>query len=336
MDEQLTWIHKHMVTIIVPIYGVEKFIQRCAQSLLAQTYQDIEYIFINDATNDQSITILEQVVAEYPNRKVQIVDNPKNCGLPESRNIGMRLAQGEYIYHCDSDDYADETMIEDMVNCAITTQSDIVWTDWYLTYDSTQRYMKQPDYSTPEEAIKGMLNGRMKYNVWNKLVKLELFKNNNIEFPSGLSMGEDMTMIKLFLFSKKVAHIQRAYYHYVKTNTNALTASYSTKNYIELIRNTENLTSFITDVANSRYKDELGAFKLEVKYPLLITDKKKSYEQWRELFPEANTYIKPINKVRSRKELLEFWASHNNWTLIRIYYTVVYTIIYPLYLRFVQ
>ena len=86
-------------------------------------------------------------------------------------------------------------MLKLMYEKALNTQADIVWSDWFLSYGRKERYMYQPEYESAYLALKGILAGEMKYNVWNKLIKQTLYVENNIQFPSGHGMGEDMTVI---------------------------------------------------------------------------------------------------------------------------------------------
>lgn len=166
------------ISVIVPFYGVEKYIARCTESLMCQTMQDdIEFIFVNDATKDNSLDVLQKVLAEYPERKEQItiLHHERNKGLPAARNTGLSIARGKYIYHCDSDDYLEKDALEVLYRKAEENESDIVWGDFYEIMTGGNRYKKQPAYSTPLEAVKGMLIGEMDYNVWNKLVRRDLF-----------------------------------------------------------------------------------------------------------------------------------------------------------------
>ena len=103
----------YLVSILVPIYGVEKYIRRCAISLFEQTYLNIEYIFVNDCTNDDSIIILENVINQYPNRQsqIKIIQHETNKGLGEARNTAVAAANGDYLFHVDSDDYIDSYCI---------------------------------------------------------------------------------------------------------------------------------------------------------------------------------------------------------------------------------
>lgn len=224
------------VSVIIPIFRVEKFIERCAISLFEQTLDSIEYIFVDDTTPDKSIEILTDVLERYPQRKPQvtILRHDVNKGLPAARNSGLSVAGGEYVFHCDSDDYLESNALEQMLNVAEKTDSDIVWCDYYLSFSMNERIMVQPNYSNSQEAIKGMLSGTMKYNVWNKLAKRRLYMDNSISFPAGHSMGEDMTMIKLFAHAKKVAYINAPLYHYIRLNTDAMTQSYSERKIADI------------------------------------------------------------------------------------------------------
>ena len=123
------------VSVCIPVYGVEKYIERCARSLFEQTMAEgIEFIFVNDCTKDRSIEILEQVLSEYPQRKeqVKIIHHKKNGGLVAARNTGLKHATGDYIIHCDSDDWVDLNMYEAMYNKAIETNADMVYSDFYI------------------------------------------------------------------------------------------------------------------------------------------------------------------------------------------------------------
>ena len=123
------------VSVIVPVYGVEKYIERCDRSLFEQTLEDIEFIFVDDCTPDKSIEILKNVLEDYPLRKKQvlIISHEKNMGLPIARQSGLKVASGDYIIHCDSDDWVDTTMYEKMYNKAIEDGSDVVVCDSLLS-----------------------------------------------------------------------------------------------------------------------------------------------------------------------------------------------------------
>lgn len=120
------------VSILIPIYGVEKFIERCAISLFEQTYQNIEYIFVNDCTKDDSINVLERVINRYPNRKpfVRIINHAQNKGLAGARNTAVANATGEFIMHVDSDDYVDKEIVRKAIDKQLQFDADIVVIDF--------------------------------------------------------------------------------------------------------------------------------------------------------------------------------------------------------------
>lgn len=323
------------LSVIVPVYGVEKYIERCAVSLFEQSLDDVEFIFVDDLSPDKSIEILETTLERYPTRKpfVKVIRHSQNRGLPAARNTGLANAQGEYIYHCDSDDYLEVTALEQMYNVADTTGAEIVWCDYFLTFSSKERIMVQPGYANPEEAVIGMLSGKLKYNVWNKLVKRYLYYENNIRFPEGYCMGEDMTMIRLTLHAKSITNVNEPLYHYVRQNSGAMTQSYSESKIAEMIHNVNQTIDYISDNSDEDFTKEFAFFKLSSKLPLLINEKTENYRRWNSLFPEANRYIL-ANKYQSiRTRALEWLASYKLYVFIRLYNIVFYRILYAIRYR---
>lgn len=318
------------LSVIVPIYKVECFIQICAKSLMEQTVSNIEYIFVDDCSPDNSVALLNEVIDKYPHRKewIKIVSHKQNKGLPAARNTGLQYATGKYIYHCDSDDILETDALELLLNSAEVSQADIVWCDWFLSFEHNERYMKQPQYATAGEALKGILLGRMKYNVWNKLVRRSLYDENHILFPNGHSMGEDMTMIRLFACASKVAYVSKALYHYVKTNGAAFTNSLSENKLRDIMYNTTETIKFLTDKFGQTLHDEIACFKLNVKYPFLISEDPKMYVKWLEWFSEANAYILRNKGVSWRCRFLQYAASKKQFWLVWVHYKCMYRFMY--------
>lgn len=317
------------VSVIVPVYGVERFVGTCVESLLRQTYADYEIIVVDDKTPDKSIAVVESVIERYPDRaeSVRILRHEVNKGLPAARNTGLRAARGEYILHFDGDDFAEPYMLERMVACASDTGADMVYTDWFLAYDSTRRYMKQPACDTPQSALEAILAGRMKYNVWNKLVRRSLYTENGIVFPEGHGMGEDMTMIKVVAAARSIAYLPEAFYCYVKTNAAAMTENISEKAIRDIDYNVADIESFLkqSSLCNEQM---LSIFKLSVKYPLLFTKDKANYKRWHDWFNDANVfYGNKLFGVRAR--CLQFMASKEIYWGLKMHY-LLHSFIYNL------
>ena len=320
------------VSVIVPVYGVEKFITHCVDSLMAQTMREgVEYIFVDDASQDASIERLTSVLSKYPERatQVKILVHERNKGLPAARNTGLAQATGEYVFHCDSDDFVEPEMLEVLYGEAKEKDADIVWCDWFLTFGSTERYMKQPEYDNPEDALKAMLGGAMKFNVWNKLVRRNLYTDNAITFPAGHGMGEDMTMMMFFSYAKKIAYVPMAFYHYVKTNTAAFSQTYSARHLEELKYNVNRISSFIRSRYGNSMEKEIAFLKLEAKFPFIMSDGKDGkYKLWSSWYPEANRYIMQNTNTSIRRRLVQWCAGKKLFVLVWLYNVLLNKIVY--------
>lgn len=324
---------EYKVSVIIPVYKVEKFIGRCVKSLMEQTLSDVEYIFVDDASPDDSIQILHKVIKDYPERyeHVKILTHVENKGLPAARNTGLAAVSGEYIYHCDSDDFVEKDLLSTLYETACREMADIVWCDYYISYPDNERYLKQPSYNTPEAALKGMLHGRMKYNVWNKLVKRSLYTDYHITFPAGYAMGEDMTMMFLFSYAHKVAYVGKALYHYV-SNSASMTNVPKPNHLVELKYNSDRVLSFLEKRYNGTWIEEGYSFMLLMKWPFLAGHTNKLYPLWKEWYPESNSHIWNSKDVSLRIRFVEACAAHgqfglvtlHDWVVLRFLYGIMY------------
>lgn len=322
------------VSVIIPMYNVAGFIEKCANSLLNQTLEDVEFIFVDDGSPDNSAEIVTSLAAKYPRRDVIVVKHQTNKGLPGARNTGLSLAHGDYIFHCDGDDWMEPDMLEKLFEAAESYHSDYVWCDFFISFEHNERYMQARDYKTPDELLfRGFLSGDMKYNVWNKLVKRTLYSENGILFPEGHSMGEDMTMIKLACCASSVSYVPKALYHYVKTNAGAFTQTMSERSLSDIRYNTDDTIGFLISRKGSSLDKAISLFKLNVKLPFLITDDNRLHELWRNWYPEANKYAMANRELPFRTRLLQWLASINQWWLVKSYYKFVYKFIYGIIYR---
>lgn len=151
------------VSVLVPIYGVEKYIERCAVSLFEQTYEDIEYIFVNDCTKENSIAILKEVIERYPIRKpqVRIIEHEQNKGLGKARNTAVAAALGDFLVHIDSDDYVDVNMVTMLVEKQKEGNYDIVTGDCKVIRSAYQEVRDLPVFSTGKELCKLKCNNNV-------------------------------------------------------------------------------------------------------------------------------------------------------------------------------
>lgn len=322
------------VSVVIPVYNVERFIGKNVRSLLSQTLDDVEFIFVDDASTDGSVGIIRQEMESFPGRNVRIIRHDANKGLPSARNTGMAAATGDYIYHCDSDDWLETDMLELLYERAVGTGADFVYCDFYLSFGNNERYMSNPAYENAGDVLtRGFLGGNMKYNVWNKLVRRRLYTDNGIAFPDGHSMGEDMTMIKVVSLAGSVAYVPRALYHYVKLNTEAFSNSMTERKLDDIIYNTESVIEFLKSHLPGLGDEYISMFKLNVKLPFLVSGKKEQFELWKSWYPESNAYAMCNRNLPFRTRLLQYMAAHGCWWYVRLYHLLVFKVVYGIMYR---
>lgn len=205
------------VSMLIPIYGVEKFIERCAISLFEQTYQNIEYIFVNDCTKDDSINVLERVINRYPNRKpfVRIINHAQNKGLAEARNTAVANAKGDFLIHVDGDDYIEGNFISSLVNEQKKCNFDIVFGTCKIIRESEIFKRMVPYDVSRQDLIINILSLKIPHNVWGVLIKTSLYRDYDIKNIVGINNTEDLQIIpKLIYHAKSFSSVNNAFYFY--------------------------------------------------------------------------------------------------------------------------
>ena len=213
-------IEQPKVSILVPVYGVERYIERCTESLMEQTYEDIEYIFVDDATPDRSIEILEDVVARYPKRRsqVRILQHKNNKGISAARNTAVAVAVGMYMLHVDSDDYIAKEAIEKLVYAAQTSKADIVIFDTIELRKDGEVLLKA-EYENRETYIKGLLQHTNRCAHWNKFYRTDFYKHTGIQSVENVRLGEDYAVTpRLVHQAKKISVLHEGLYYYETRN----------------------------------------------------------------------------------------------------------------------
>ncbi len=205
------------VSICVPIYGVENYIERCIRSLFEQTYQNIEYIFVNDCTEDSSINILEKVILDYPEKlsSIIIISHEHNRGIAACRNTAISQCSGDFVMYVDSDDYLEKNAVELLVNKQKETDADIVSGCAIRETRDGIVLLREPEYKNQEEMLLYCIQPNLYHVVWKRLIRLSLFKDYNIQAKEGVNFGEDwQLMTQLVYYADKVTKIDDIIYHY--------------------------------------------------------------------------------------------------------------------------
>lgn len=297
------------VSVIVPIYNAEKYIEKCVRSLFEQTLDDIEYIFVNDCTPDNSMQILKNIIEEYPHRKtrIKILNHVQNQGQAGARTTGMKAMTGEFMIHCDPDDWVDLDLYEKMYYKAINSKSDIVICDFDEIYDN---YTTKISTTLCNNNSKLVLKNYYKYPIcpalWNKLIKSDIIKTYNIYPFEGINIGEDLNIfIRVLHFAKLVSTIHNAKYYYV-INPNSSTNSISNK-----IKWDKYIFNNVVEICLFLNKHDIDNYKLtslHIKYhekQYLLKDKyNRQLYLWYKTWRDSHKIIKYYN-LSTKQYLIE-------------------------------
>ena len=203
------------ISIIIPVYNVEKYVGKCLSSLVDQTFTDFEIITVNDGSKDDSLDILRRFEERYD--FVKVIDQ-KNGGIANARNNGLAAARGDYVGFVDSDDYVGPTYLEELYNACVDTGSDISCCYYYFHFVENNFLFEYPfrcrGIFKPEEAMKKLLRDvQIQSLVWNKMYKRSLFTDYDIKFPT--MCFEDMAIAnKVFANANQVVVLDRPLYYY--------------------------------------------------------------------------------------------------------------------------
>ncbi len=276
-----------LVSVVIPIYGVEKYIVKCAESLFKQTMHDgIEFIFVDDCTPDRSIELLEETVDKYPDRRSQvtIVDHEVNRGLAVARVTGLNAARGEYVIHCDSDDWVEPDMYEQMYLAAKRVDADIVGCDFYEEYPDRKTVTKQ-DFNIPHSDIvcEILKSKRIHGYLWNRMVRRTFYLDGDFRAPAGTTLYEDMAVtIPMHMATDRVAYLCRPLYHYNRTITDSMSTGMPERS----LKSALSVLYFIKQGMSMEMDKDIGAvddkFRAMALY-YILTPEYYSPEKWMNL-----------------------------------------------------
>lgn len=310
------------VSICTPIYGVEKYIERCARSLFEQTYTNIEYIFVNDCTKDNSIDILLKTIQSYPSRKsqIRIINHDKNCGLGCARNTAIAAATGDFIMHVDSDDYIERITIEECVKKQIETEADIVSCNALKHRTDFTEKMQHTEHLSPKEYCLNVLQRNAHVCIWGRLIRTALYKNNNIHVEPGINMGEDYQVIgKLFFYSHKTAIVNNFLYHYDCTNIGSYSNLYSKSKQQQSWRSFDIVKIFFENKGEEFTEaTSIGELKIIISHFIIsgkIPDGKYYYIEARRRLKDLDNNIRKKESIAKR--LVLFFSF--NYQIMKVY-----------------
>lgn len=277
------------ISCIVPVYNVEKYLRRCLDSILAQTFKDFELILIDDGSPDECPAICD----EYVKKDVRVkVVHKENGGLPTARKTGFDCVRGDYVVFIDSDDWIENFYLEDMYNSAINNGSDFVFCA--LTKHHKNKMLVE-DIVLPSDK-KEFPYFYLHYPIYmnsfcNKLIKTNLFKKEDVYFPFGISIAEDLFVtLKLVFYADNITQVHKGLYNYDRTNETSITHNINIKYAKDYLKVGDDLLHFISSHNMEGY--EIIPYFYFLKSKLVVLShgeiEKKS---WLDMHPECNRFI---------------------------------------------
>lgn len=252
-----------LVSVIIPVYNVEKYIEKCMRSILGQTFDDFEIIVVIDGSTDESENIVRELKKEYP-EKIKIITQEKK-GPGAARNAGIAAADGDYLLFVDSDDYISPNLMASAYGKAVETQSDIVAFDViYVDENGKHLRRKSAVYSDNESILKEPGRLLILPCLWNKLYKKSLFDKNNVSIPENILMGEDLAVnAELLSSAQKITHLAEPLYFYVQRSGSIMSLSTDVG---RLKRNRDIIPAFETIFAFFNKTGRYVEYKDEIEY----------------------------------------------------------------------
>lgn len=308
-----------LISICVPVYNVAPNIERCVRSLMEQTYENIEYVFVNDCSTDSSVEILQNSLAQYPDRlpHARIIHNDRNHGLAYTRRVSIEAAHGEYICCVDSDDFVETEMVERLHTLLVQKNADVIsggnYVNWRNKQWAEEPYPAYNDYDSISFNLRGAF-----CSLCGALYKRELF-TPDIFSPEGMDYLEDrLCRLKIALTNAKIVYVNVLTYHYV-IHDNSITATVSDKNMRCFVQFWQIADQLLAERGlTEKYRDLVAYAKVQNKTSLMLhCNSMQIRKQYAMLFHEEE---KTVMHTFSRG----FWMmSHlihyKLWGLIRLY-----------------
>ena len=315
---------KNKISVIVPIYNVELYLKKCIDSILNQTYSNLEIILVDDGSTDSSGEICDT----YANKKNVVIIHKKNGGLSSARNAGLDVATGKYISFIDSDDYIEPDMYEKMISVIEKTDKDIACcgriVNVYGSHENVEFTVPEIKEYTKTEAIRQvLLLGEIDVSACDKIYKKELF--NKIRYPEGKISEDAAIIMELLNQSNGVVHAAEPFYHYVLRKRSISKSSYSVKNLdvLENIKSTEKYINKYYSELNDDYK--IYACLTSAAQLILINGDKQAKKQFQTAYLELKKYFndgykqtKKRSNITFKKKLELFFIKHNLISLYNI------------------
>lgn len=304
--------HNTKVSILMPIYKVEQYLEKTLDSIFTQTYLNIEYVFVNDCSPDNSLTVLKDTISKYgiDDSKYTIISHKQNEGIAVSRTDCIANAKGDYVFFVDSDDWIEKDAVEQMVSATKNGSVDIVGCDFMKDFLSGKATYHHEDYAeTCSENMLRCLNYDIATVLWKLLIKRNLFDNFSI--TPHVDIVEDYIMsVKLYYYAHSFVAIPKAFYHYVQYNQArvSLQTLWSIKMHIKGVQEVEQFCRE-KGLLNNYVERKLLLRKFNIKSNFVLNKRLLDCISYQTTFPEAKGLWREMKY--SRKERYKFWLAEH-------------------------
>lgn len=284
-----------LISIIVPVYNAEKYLSKCLDSIVAQTFDDWECILVNDASPDE----VGGVISEYEkkDKRFKVITKTVNEGVSRARQAGLENSCGKYVIHADPDDSVDKDWLKELYYTAESEHADIVICDFERIYANKRvTYYQKPSSLNNEDILEDLLMERIWGCSWNKLVRRECFVKWNISFHPEMNLWEDIYVIcKLLICGANVAYVPKVLYYYdSKSNPDSIVMH---RKY-EHVRSVMTFVADISPVLTQPRYDE-GWYHVKKKVKLWLFNLNASQEEMSKIYKEVNIRILKEGKASS-------------------------------------
>ena len=272
-----------LISIIIPIYKAQDYLQRCVDSMLCQTFKEFELILVDDGSPDNSGKICDDY--SIIDSRIRVI-HKVNGGVSSARQCGLDNAVGDFVIHADPDDWAEPEMLKTLYYKAIEENADLVMCDYWIN-NTKEYYVKQaPLKLEPQNILKEMLGQKLHGACWNKLIKRELFKKYEISFPLDIIRWEDLWVTcSLLVHPIKISYVPKAFYHYDQCiNSESIVRKITLRAVESQIRFCQH---FNTTFQSAGYTTELNACKVSTK-ELMFRSRLYTSEVICDTFAEVN------------------------------------------------
>lgn len=292
------------ISVIVPVFKAEAYLNRCVDSLLVQTFKDFEILLIDDGSPDKSGELCDEYAVK--DSRVRVF-HKENGGVSSARQFGIDNALGEYTIHADPDDWVEQTMLEELYAKAIEDDADMVICDFYVELKNKRIYKRQQPSKLDNQTVFREFFQQLHCSCWNKLIRRACYQNYNICFPKEMNFREDaFVMFSLLIYPIKISYLPKAFYHYdYFTNTNSIVR----KPILKDLNSVNYLISFLENCCDpSLFSEELYTIKCSAKilaFRLGLSRKKIIF-----LYKEINNrFISDFYKIKNSKGMIYFMVA---------------------------